>query len=251
MPHPFAVLVDPISLMIIGIYCFLFATERLFPARRQVEVTNWVWKGILFFFIFFYVSTYFPLLVDPIVEQWQIWDLRDAPMGVQFVAGLILYEFFTYIWHWAMHRSNVLWKVFHQMHHSAERVDIPGANYFSLTDMVGFTALGTLTYALCIGLDPEIVTYNLLTINFLANLQHTNIRTPQWLGYIVQRPESHAVHHERGVHAFNYSDLPIFDMIFNTFRNPKEFPSAAGFYDGASERMAEMLLFKDVSEPKV
>ena len=37
-----------------------------------------------------------------------------------------------------------------------------------------------------------------------------NVRTPQWLGYLVQRPESHSVHHQRGVHAYNYSDLPLF-----------------------------------------
>ena len=250
MPDPISVLIDPVSLLIIGMYFLLFFAERLFPARKQVHVSNWAGKGVLFFFIYFYVSTYLPLWADPIVAQWQLWDLREWPMTLQFAVGLLVFEFFTYVWHWAMHRSNILWKVFHQMHHSAERVDIPGANYFSITDMIGFTALGTLTYALCIGLDPQVVTYNLIAITFLAYLQHTNIKTPQWMGYIVQRPESHSVHHQRGVHAFNYSDLPIFDILFNTFRNPKEFPEEAGFYQGASDRMAEMLMFKDVSEPK-
>ncbi len=249
MPNPIEILLDPISLLFIGMYFFLFFIERIFPAREQLQVKNWVVKGMLFFFIYFYVSNYLPLFVDPHVEQWQLLNLREWPLWTQFIVGLLIYEFFTYVWHWAMHKSDLLWKVFHQMHHSAERVDIPGANYFSLNDMIGFTLIGTLTYALCIGIEPQVVTYNLITITFLALLQHANLKTPQWLGYIVQRPESHSVHHEKGVHHFNYSDLPIFDIIFGTFRNPKEFPEEAGFYQGASDRMFEMLTFQDVSVP--
>lgn len=249
MPNPVEIFLDPVSLILTGIYLLLFILERIFPARRQPFVRGWVAKGLLFYVIFFYVAAYLPLLIDPVIEQWQLFNLRDLPLLAQFVIGLLVYEFFTYVWHWAMHKSNFLWKVFHQMHHSAERVDIPGANYFSIPDMIGFTSLGTLTYALCIGLQPEVVTYNLIFITFLALLQHANIKTPQWLGYIIQRPESHSVHHERGVHAFNYSDLPIFDILFGTFKNPKEFPNEAGFYLGASNRVGEMMLFKDVSEP--
>jgi sterol desaturase/sphingolipid hydroxylase (fatty acid hydroxylase superfamily) len=80
----------------------------------------------------------------------------------------------------------------------------------------------------------------------LAIFQHANIKTPQWLGFIIQRPESHSIHHQKGVHAFNYSDLPIFDILFGTFRNPKEFIQEIGFYDGCSTKMKELLSFKDI-----
>ena len=46
---------------------------------------------------------------------------------------------------------------------------------------------------------------------------HWNVRTPHWLGYFVQRPESHCVHHQRGRHRNNYSDLPLWDIAFGTF----------------------------------
>ena len=39
-------------------------------------------------------------------------------------------------------------------------------------------------------------------------------------------------------------------MVFGTFRNPAGFHPAHGFYDGASERIGEMLVFRDVSTPK-
>jgi sterol desaturase/sphingolipid hydroxylase (fatty acid hydroxylase superfamily) len=103
---------------------------------------------------------------------------------------------------------------------------------------------------LVVGLTAEATTVVLLTVTLLAILQHSNIRTPQWLGYLVQRPEAHSFHHERGVHARNYSDLPIFDILFGTFHNPREFASANGFYDGASARVVDMLLMRDVSTPR-
>ena len=57
----------------------------------------------------------------------------------------------------------------------------------------------------------------------------------------------HSRHHARGVHAGNYAELPLFDMLFDTFVNPPRFAKAAGFYHGASARVADMLRFRDVS----
>jgi sterol desaturase/sphingolipid hydroxylase (fatty acid hydroxylase superfamily) len=86
-------------------------------------------------------------------------------------------------------------------------------------------------------------------IAFLLGLfQHLNVRTPRWLGYVIQRPEAHGVHHERGVHAHNYG-LPLWDLALGTFRNPTDCPSPAGFWDGASRRVGAMLVGRDVSQP--
>ena len=148
-----------------------------------------------------------------------------------------------------MHRSDVLWRTFHQMHHSAERLDTFGAFWFSPLDMIGWTALFSLCLTLGVGLTPEATTLVMYTTTFLSVFQHGNIRTPRWLGYIVQRPESHSRQHARGVHAGNYSDLPVFDLLFGTFHNPQDFAADNGFYQGASTRIAEMLSFRDVSRP--
>ncbi|MES2780919.1 MAG: sterol desaturase family protein, partial [Bacteroidota bacterium] len=104
-------------------------------------------------------------------------------------------------------------------------------------------------FSIILGLQPQSITIVLLVTNLLSIFQHTNIRTPQWLGYIVQRPESHSIHHATGVHAHNYSDLPLFDLMFGTFQNPKDFSESTGFYPGASKRIKEMLIFKEVNKP--
>ena len=145
-----------------------------------------------------------------------------------------------------MHKSNWLWRIFHQMQHSAEVVDSIGAFYFSPLDMIGFTLLGSMSLVVVVGVSPEAATYFLFISQFLAVFQHSNIKTPYWLGYVIQRPESHRVHHGKGIHQYNYSDLPIFDIVFGTFRNPRTDEIETGFYQGASNRVLEMLYFKDI-----
>ena len=53
---------------------------------------------------------------------------------------------------------------------------------------------------------------------------------------------------QEGEH-FRSADVPIFDILFGTFDNPRDFAPANGFYDGASLRLGEMLVFRDVAEP--
>ncbi len=84
---------------------------------------------------------------------------------------------------------------------------------------------------------------------------HMNIRTPHWVGYLFQRPEAHRVHHARDsqVLSKNYSDLPLWDMLFGTFENPAQKLDWAGFRCGFPERdegrLWEMVKWVNVRRP--
>ncbi|MFI5132639.1 MAG: sterol desaturase family protein [Chitinophagales bacterium] len=248
MPSPLDILLDPVSLYILGMYLVLISWEAFFPARKLPYVAYWQIKGILFFFCFFYLSSYLPLLYAEWLPSSQLIDLSGINIVIAATGGVILYEFGMYVWHRSMHSSNRLWKIFHQMHHSAERMDTYGAFYFSPFDMIGFTLLGTVCFSFILGLQAHAITIVLLVTNFFSIFQHANIKTPVWLGYLIQRPESHAVHHARGIHAFNYSDLPLFDILFGTFKNPSRYVEETGFYQGASSKIKDMLLFRSVDK---
>jgi sterol desaturase/sphingolipid hydroxylase (fatty acid hydroxylase superfamily) len=113
--------------------------------------------------------------------------------------------------------------------------------------MVGWTLVPSVALTL-LGLPPAAATAALLFISFLGIFQHANLRTPVWLGYFIQRPESHSVHHQRGVHRHNYADLPLVDMLFGTFHNPREHARETGFWHGASARVLDMVLARDISK---
>jgi sterol desaturase/sphingolipid hydroxylase (fatty acid hydroxylase superfamily) len=130
------------------------------------------------------------------------------------------------------------------MHHSPERVDIWGALYFHPFDSIGWALLGSLALVLGFGVSADAAIVINVIATFYGMFQHLNVHTPHWMGYIIQRPESHSCHHERGVHARNYSDLPMWDMIFGTFHNPKTFDGEVGFYEGGSKKVAPLLIGK-------
>jgi sterol desaturase/sphingolipid hydroxylase (fatty acid hydroxylase superfamily) len=249
MPTPIELLLDPVSLTILTLYAALMSWEMITPARSLPRVKYWKIRGLLSFTIFFYLSSYLPLLWDEHLARYQLFDLGHIGTVAGTIIGLLVIEAGIYTWHRLMHSSNILWRVFHQMHHSAERLDTFGAFWFSPMDMIGWTVLGSLCLTLFVGVNPQANTAILLLTTFFSMFQHANIRTPRWLGYLVQRPESHTIHHGKGIHRFNYSDLPIFDILLGTFRNPKGYETDTGFYPGASSRITDMLRFRDVSKP--
>jgi sterol desaturase/sphingolipid hydroxylase (fatty acid hydroxylase superfamily) len=248
MPTPLEILQDPISLALIAIFAALILLEKLMPGQQQKTIKNWVPKTLLFFVAYFYLSTYLPLVWDKYLLPYQLVNLQNINPLISTLIAVFVFEILIYFWHRALHRNDFLWRTFHQLHHSAERVDAFGAFYFSPLDMIGFTFLGSLSLTLFVGISPQAITWYLYITMLLTIFPHTSIKTPCWLGYIIQRPESHCVHHQKGVHAYNYSDLPIFDILFGTFKNPKSFSNEFGFYEGSSYKMKEILLCKDVSK---
>ena len=250
MPTPLEILLDPVSLAVLAIYMILMIWEALFPARQLPKIKFWKLRGLSAFAFFFYLSSYLPIFTDPYLEAYRLFDLTHLGALGGGLVGVLLYEFGVYVWHRALHTSDLLWRSFHQMHHSAERLDTYGAFYFSPLDMIGWTILGSVCFALLVGLSPQAITVTLLVTNFLGMFQHANINTPRWLGFIIQRPESHTVHHAKGIHKHNYSDLPIFDILFGTFENPKNYNHSTGFYYGASAKVLDMLRFKDLNKDR-
>jgi sterol desaturase/sphingolipid hydroxylase (fatty acid hydroxylase superfamily) len=247
MPTPLEILLDPISLGVLALYGALMLWEALAPGRKLPKVKGWIPRALGSFAVYFYLSSYLPLFWDGYLAEYQLFDLSGLGILAGASIGVLVYEGLVYFWHRALHQTDWLFQSFHQMHHSAERLDTYGTFYFSPLDMAGFTLLGSLSLSLIVGLNPQAVTVFLFVTMFLGIFQHTNIKTPRWLGYIVQRPESHTIHHGKGLHKYNYSDLPIFDIIFGTFNNPQGYEMETGYYDGASARILDMLLCKDIS----
>ncbi len=240
---------DPVLIGIILLFMGFMAWDTLRPARSYPKVEGWVFKGVVAFVVYAALSTALPFVWDGWLGEHRLVDATSLGTFGGAAVGFLAVEVFMYAWHRLLHGNDWLWRWFHQMHHSAERVDVAGTFYFSPLDMAGWTLLGSLALVWAVGVTPEAAVLTNVVVTFLAMFTHANIRTPRWLGYFISRPEMHAVHHERGAHSGNYCDLPIIDMAFGTYKNPETFEGVGGFYDGASARVADMLLGRDVSSP--
>lgn len=250
MPTLIELVTDPISLGIFALYAALLLWEALFPARALPKKPGFRPLGLLAFTAYFLISAYVPIVLADLVSPLRLFDAAGLGNVLGAAMALVLYELVAYAWHRALHSQTLLWRVFHQMHHSAERIDVPSAFWFSPLDMVGWTLVSMVPLTL-LGLTPGALLLFALLTTFFGIFQHANIRTPEWLGYVMQRPENHSHHHAYGVHAGNYGNLSLVDMIFGTFSNHTLSAAKTGLGDGRWTHVWDMLLFRDVSEGAV
>lgn len=156
------------------------------------------------------LATLTPLVIpEHWLAQHRLMNLESLGVIGGAVLGYAVVSFASYGWHRSAHTFPLMWGLFHQIHHSPQRVDISGALLFHPLETVVFLLIGTVTTTLVLGLDPVAAALTGYIAAFYGYFQHMNIRTPQWLGYLIQRPEAHCIHHARDVHAYNYGDLPV------------------------------------------
>lgn len=225
------------------------ALDLVYRARRDDAVRGWRLRAGIVTAISFAISLATGAGWGLLLEGKALFN--GAVLGTVggTLAGMLAYESLHYAYHRSAHRFGWLWRV-HQMHHSAETLDAWGAYYLHPLDALLFTTLSSVVMFPVLGLTPQAGALAMAFITFAGIFQHANIRTPHWVGYLIQRPESHAIHHARTVHGFNYADLPLLDMLFGTFRNPRSVEGVEqGFYFGASRRWREALLLRDVQQP--
>jgi sterol desaturase/sphingolipid hydroxylase (fatty acid hydroxylase superfamily) len=231
----------PYHYIAIGLFAALLIAELLFRARRQPEIRLWKTIGLVSALLYFAIGSLAPLAWDPLLGRYQLIDASALPFALQLVAGYLVLSFLGYWWHRTMHALSPVWRVVHQLHHSAERVDLWGAFYFHPLDMLGWALQASVSLVLVIGLSPQATLAVAALSTALAMFQHANLPTPRWLGWVVMRPEQHAVHHQRGLHAGNYGDIALWDLLFGTFSNPATWHGKAGFHDGSTAKLLPLL----------
>lgn len=229
-----------------AVFPLLMLAERLSPARQQPHIRGWPLIGIGFFVIYALISVLLPLQLPAVWFTASL--LPGAELGVAggAVAGYLATTLAGYGWHRAVHRVPLLWRAFHQLHHAPVRLDATGAFVFHPTEMLVYTTIGWVVNVLVLGLDPVAASIVGLLGVVNAVFQHSNLRTPRALAWLIQRPEAHSIHHAYGVHAWNYSDFPLWDMLFDTYRCADGFQPRVGFGADESRRWLAMALLRDV-----
>jgi sterol desaturase/sphingolipid hydroxylase (fatty acid hydroxylase superfamily) len=237
---------DIVGMMIPVSYFMMLAIEAIWPAREFPKIRRWRLIGFGFLAVIMGLGAVTPLLIplDWLAKHRLLDGTRLGVVGGTIV-GLLFSELVGYGIHRAAHRFSFMWRSMHQMHHAPQRIDLAGSTVFHPTEVMVQNVLGMGIGILVMGLDPLAVAILGFLNAFLGMFQHLNVKTPQWLGYFIQRPEAHCIHHQLNVHAYNYGNITLWDMVFGTFRNPATFEGRVGFAEKPS--YLKMLLGKDVS----
>jgi sterol desaturase/sphingolipid hydroxylase (fatty acid hydroxylase superfamily) len=239
--------VDIASLIVMAAAVLIAVFEFLCPARHFESVPHWRLKCILFMPLLIVIGSGGPMMVARLLPEWTLFPGARLGTAAGALLGIAASELVVYWMHRLHHRVAFLWRWVHQLHHSAECVDVYGAAYFHPLEVLEGAIVGMIFFSVVLGLNPEASGLAVLWQAFTGVFQHGNFNTPRWLGYLIQRPEQHCVHHERGVHDFNFANLPLWDLVFGTFQNPRTWQGEAGFYAGGSARLWAMIRGQDIS----
>lgn len=227
-------------------FAVLWLIERRWAARRFPEVEHWTLIGLGFFMVTGIISTVMPFALEPL-RALRVLDLGTLALPAQILVGWALLSLAVFAWHVVRHKTSPLWRYFHQLHHSPRRLDVAVSVYFHPLESCTFPLIAVAVCSVLLGLSPLAAAAVGYIQCFHGMFQHWNVATPRWLGYLIQRPESHCLHHAMGREGCNYSDFPLWDMLYGTFRNPAEFHGRVGFAEHVAMDWASMVRGIDVS----
>ncbi len=229
----------------VGVACMFL--ERLAPGWRLPSVRTWPLRVVLVNLVQLGVV----LLAGVTWERWlgarsvvHLSDHLSPAMG-----GILAYFIATFVfywWHRWRHESDLLWRLFHQIHHSPQRIELITSFYKHPGEMILNSLIGSALVYTLLGLSLEAGAVYTACTALGEFFYHTNVRTPQWIGYFFQRPEMHRIHHQHGRHKNNYGDIVWWDMLFGTYENPRLFTETCGFDPDKEEMIGQMLAYRDV-----
>jgi sterol desaturase/sphingolipid hydroxylase (fatty acid hydroxylase superfamily) len=234
-------------ILAVGVMCMLL--ERLTPGWRLPAVRTWPLRVVLVNL----VQVGVVLLAGATWEKWlgarSVFHLSEHVSPT--AGGIIAYFIATFIfywWHRWRHESDALWRLFHQIHHSPQRIELITSFYKHPGEMIVNSLIGSALVYTLLGLSLEAGAVYTACTALGEFFYHTNVRTPRWVGYFFQRPEMHRIHHEHGRHKNNYGDIVWWDMLFGTYENPELFTKTCGFDPDKEEMIGQMLVYRDVHQ---
>ena len=233
--------------IIITIFVLCFIYERLTPGWKLPAISSWPVRVVAINIVQLLVVLLAGITWEKWFQSYSFFSLEKntPPLLGGFIAYFIA-TFIFYWWHRWRHTVDFFWLHFHQIHHSPARLEVITSFYKHPLEMTVNSILGSVLVFGLLGLTPEAGAIYTLFTALGEFFYHTNVTTPQWIGYIFQRPEMHRIHHEYQRHKNNYGDIVWWDMLFGTYENPKQFTSVCGFDREKEERLSDMLLFRDV-----
>ncbi len=228
-------------------YFVILVLERYWPKQAWPPIQHWQLMGIGFFIMLGIVNNIVSLAVNKWFPDISLWDGSKFGTVAGALFAYLLLSLGNALLHRAYHRYEFLWRYVHQLHHAPQRLDVAGVMFQTPLEALASAMLFVFIVVFLLGLDPVASMLCAYIAAFYGMFQHMNISTPKWLGYFIQRPEAHCLHHERGRHTDNYSDLPMWDMIFGGFKNPAQFIGVLGFESSVTGNIGAMLLGRDIA----
>jgi sterol desaturase/sphingolipid hydroxylase (fatty acid hydroxylase superfamily) len=232
--------------IIVAATVLFFVLERILPGRQLPEAPGWYARAAFLNVCQVGIVLLTGMTWDRWMQRQSLFHISASMSGLaQGFLGWLIGTFVFYWWHRARHDVDFLWRVFHQVHHSPSRIELLTSFYKHPVEILADSVISSAIMFVFLGASPEAGAWFNVFAVLGEYFYHSNLRTPHWWGYFIQRPEHHSIHHQLDLHRFNYGDITWWDRLFGTFRETDEFAAQCGFPSGRERRLGKMLLFRD------
>jgi ornithine lipid hydroxylase len=224
--------------------CFIMLFEELIPRKRENSLfrdrQSWNDIGHMLLFklgvrpIMWMLALF---IVTVVTSYWHnsagIWPSHLNGV-LQFLMLILLFDLVGYTYHRALHRFDFLF-AFHSLHHDTPHMHVLKSNRLHVgEEVINFLLL--VPAMIILGCPPGMMIWLGMWEVFEGNLAHSNVdqRFPHWFHYIVRTVDVHYIHHsvEGKQQNSNFGGLPIWDLVFGTYRHPFKTPVARTGLDG-------------------
>ena len=144
-----------------------------------------------------YTSVIIALILAAQEKNLGLLNTWPLPEWLKVVAGILILDFFIYLWHLQTHVIPFLWR-FHRVHHSDMNMDVTTANRFHLGEFL-FTGLIRLAVIYTFGIPLAAYILFEIWVNLSVQFHHSSIRVPAWFERVwvllFVPPFLHRIHH--------------------------------------------------------
>ncbi|WP_460236951.1 sterol desaturase family protein [Aurantivibrio plasticivorans] len=227
------------------VFIFFFMLERLIPKHNHPIARGFTfWWAALGIFCLLWLRLVFFYWVDLPNGFLSLEAFNPVVQGFMFY---VFYSFGNYWIHRWKHQNSILWRFVHHLHHSPSHMESRLAFYRHPLEVFFNTVYLIFLGKVIFNISPDVLAIALAIEGCLECFHHSNIQVPRWmrpLGYVIQLPGMHLVHHEYRLHKFNYAPF-LWDCVFNTVKIPEMWDKQLGFSN--SHDIKSELIFRKPS----
>jgi sterol desaturase/sphingolipid hydroxylase (fatty acid hydroxylase superfamily) len=176
-------------------------------------------NGSIYYIIYFFVLS--GIMIQSDKHQSGLLNSIDMPVWLKVAFGILVLDYFLYIWHLLNHAVPLLWR-FHRIHHSDMNMDVSTASRFHIGE---FLMSGLVRMMVVYSFGISFFTYILfeILVNLSIQFHHSSIKINSffekfWILFFIP-PSMHRIHHSVKIKErdSNYGVLFSFwDRIFGT-----------------------------------
>ena len=167
--------------IVITIFICIFTLEVIAPASKNHCDRRWMILASSISLFQAMSTVVAGIIFAETFNTLSVFSLQAENILCQGIIGFLLTSFVAYWWHRAMHKSDLLWRLFHQLHHSPRRIEALTAFYLHPFDGIAATFLNALCCYFILGLDAYGTGMSLMIAAVYNLYIHADLKTPYWL----------------------------------------------------------------------